>query len=170
MWVDRNRVNVGEHILPSLHQSGAENESPSQGCIDMEPDFIFFADFSDLFYRINASLDCGPHRRIDQHADIVGLQLLLDAKLELGRNHSAAFVSFYIDDIILSDTTEMGTFFHRVVRGFGSKDFQGFVAVTLRFKGWTDGVPRSGDRHEVGEGTPRREGPLNTLPVQEFFT
>lgn len=132
----------------------------------MEPDAIFFADFSYLFNWINIPLYCRTHCSIYKHTNISLLFFLHNTLFKLFRNHSPRHIGFYINDVFLSDSTKMGSFFHRIMWGLAGEYFQRLPTVAFGFIRWIEIVPGSCYRHKIGKWSSWSEYPINIFPIQ----
>lgn len=117
-WIDIIKI-----YFSFNHNLRTKYECSSKSSINMKPYFVFFTNFSYQINWVNTTLNSCSHCSVYKHANIVFMHLFLNTFFKLFRNHSSTLICFYINQIILSNSTEMSSFFHWIMRSLRSKDF-----------------------------------------------
>lgn len=169
MRIDSDWIYVLEHVLSTFHQFLTENDRSAQSSVNMEPYFMFFADFSYFCDGIYISLNRCTHRSVNQHTNIIFGQLCLDSLVKLFRDHSSVLVCFDVDNIFLPDSAKMCSLFHRIMRGFRGEYLQRLATVSLCLRTRLNSIPRSGYGHKIGKRPSWRENAINALPSKNLL-
>ena len=135
----------------------------------MKPNFVFFANFSNLIDGVNGSLNCGSHGCIDQHANIVFFDLFLNTFLQFRGYHSSWWISLDIDKVILADSTKVSSFFHWIMRGFRGEYFKGLISITFGLGTGFYCIPWGCDGHKIGKRAAWCKYPVKILPFKKPF-
>ncbi len=169
MRINSNWIHILKVYFSLLHYFRTEYQCSSQCCINMIPYFVFFTYLTNFLDRINITLDCCSHCCIYQHTNIVLLHLFLNRLFQLLRNHSTTSVSFYVNNILLANTTKNSSFFHWIMRSLWGKYFERLSSITFSFTIGLDCISWSCYRHKISKWSTGCKYPINTFPFQKIF-